>query len=77
MNSKLLRLLAVFGMACLPSQARADSGTDFFESKIRPLLVEHCYECHSGEKTKGGLALDTCRVAERRTLGCGHRAGEA
>ena len=59
MNSKLLRLLAVFGMACLPSQARADSGTDFFESKIRPLLVEHCYECHSGEKTKGGLALDT------------------
>lgn len=31
----------------------------FFESKVRPLLVEHCYECHSGEKTKGGLALDT------------------
>lgn len=31
----------------------------FFESKIRPLLVTHCYECHSGEKTKGGLALDT------------------
>ncbi len=21
---------------------------EFFESKIRPLLVEHCYECHSG-----------------------------
>jgi hypothetical protein len=31
----------------------------FFESKVRPVLVEHCYECHSGEKTKGGLALDT------------------
>jgi len=31
----------------------------FFESKVRPLLVEHCYECHSAEKTKGGLALDT------------------
>ena len=30
----------------------------FFESKVRPMLVEHCYECHSGEKTKGGLALD-------------------
>ena len=30
-----------------------------FESKVRPVLVEHCYECHSGEKTKGGLALDT------------------
>jgi hypothetical protein len=31
----------------------------FFESKVRPVLVEHCYECHSGEKTRGGLALDT------------------
>jgi hypothetical protein len=31
----------------------------FFESKVRPVLVEHCYECHSREKTKGGLALDT------------------
>ncbi|MFN7625261.1 MAG: c-type cytochrome domain-containing protein [Pirellula sp.] len=37
----------------------ADEGTDFFEAKVRPLLVKHCYECHSGEKTKGGLALDT------------------
>lgn len=31
----------------------------FFESKVRPVLVEHCFECHSGEMTKGGLALDT------------------
>ena len=37
----------------------ADDGTAFFESKVRPLLLEHCHECHSGEKTKGGLALDT------------------
>lgn len=22
---------------------------DFFENRIRPVLVEHCYECHSGE----------------------------
>ncbi len=33
----------------------------FFESKIRPVLVEHCYDCHSAEsgKSKGGLMLDT------------------
>lgn len=33
----------------------------FFESKIRPVLVEHCYKCHSAdaEKIKGGLMLDT------------------
>src|SRR5438445_920937 len=34
---------------------------EFFESKIRPLFVEHCYSCHSEktEKLKGGLRLDT------------------
>ena len=33
----------------------------FFESKIRPLLSEHCYDCHSSkaEKIKGGLVLDS------------------
>ncbi|WP_395742636.1 PSD1 and planctomycete cytochrome C domain-containing protein [Prosthecobacter sp.] len=32
-----------------------------FETKIRPVLVKHCYECHSVEsgKSKGGLTLDT------------------
>lgn len=34
-------------------------GLEFFEKRIRPLLVENCYECHSAaKKTKGGLALD-------------------
>ena len=33
----------------------------FFESKIRPVLVESCYECHSAgaKKIKGGLVLDS------------------
>lgn len=33
----------------------------FFEKKIRPVLVEHCYKCHSAdaEKIKGDLVLDT------------------
>ncbi|MBP8257419.1 MAG: DUF1549 domain-containing protein, partial [Opitutaceae bacterium] len=43
----------------VPSSAWADAGSEFFESRVRPVLVEHCYECHSAEKTKGGLALDT------------------
>lgn len=43
----------------VPAAALADAGTEHFESKVRPLLVKHCYECHSAEKTKGGLALDT------------------
>ena len=34
--------------------------SDFFESRIRPLLVQHCYECHSEEsgEQQGGLLLD-------------------
>jgi mono/diheme cytochrome c family protein len=33
----------------------------FFEAKIRPVLAEHCYKCHSrdADKIKGGLMLDT------------------
>ena len=37
----------------------ADEGIDFFEAKIRPVLVEHCYECHnSSGKAKSKLTLD-------------------
>ena len=38
----------------------ADDGLEFFEKKIRPVLVERCYKCHSSEtaKPKGGLRLD-------------------
>ncbi len=37
-----------------------DDGLEFFEKKIRPVLVERCYKCHSAEtaKPKGGLRLD-------------------
>jgi len=34
---------------------------DFFEGKIRPILANNCYKCHSRAegKVKGGLALDS------------------
>jgi cytochrome c553 len=37
------------------------AGIEFFEKKIRPVLADHCYKCHSAqaEKLKGGLKLDT------------------
>lgn len=33
---------------------------EFFETRIRPVLIEHCYECHSGNTSnpKGNLRLD-------------------
>ncbi len=46
--------------AALPA-APAPEGIVFFETNIRPLLVECCYECHStqAKKLKGKLALDS------------------
>lgn len=32
---------------------------EFFEKKIRPLLVEACQKCHGAEKQQGGLRLDS------------------
>ena len=36
-------------------------GLELFENKIRPVLIEHCYECHSAATTefKGGLRVDS------------------
>jgi len=39
-----------------PSAIRAD---DFFESRIRPLLINHCIECHGAKKQESGLRLDS------------------
>jgi len=40
---------------------------EFFEKKIRPILVEHCYECHSAqsEKLQGKLLLDSREAARK------------
>ncbi len=32
---------------------------ELFETRIRPLLAKHCYECHGSEKQRGGLRLDS------------------
>jgi hypothetical protein len=45
-----------------PPVGRASPADDeFFEKRVRPLLVEHCYRCHSSQakKPKGGLLLDS------------------
>ena len=34
-------------------------GVEFFESKVRPILAEHCYSCHGEKKQSSGLRLDT------------------
>ena len=49
-------ILSIGSSAAEPDAA----GIEFFEAKIRPVLVEHCQECHSStsKSLKGGLQLD-------------------
>lgn len=56
-----MKRAAALVLLCLCSAARArESGdVEFFEAKIRPLLVQHCLECHGAEKQKAGLRLDS------------------
>ena len=41
-----------------PMAAPAQDANEFFESKVRPLLANHCYACHTGAQS-GGLRLDS------------------
>lgn len=57
--------LLCFGLIAWASSpvfsAEAPEAVEFFEAKVRPILVNHCYECHSTSKKKshGGLFLDS------------------
>jgi hypothetical protein len=54
--------LAAFSLPSRTAAAgeSAPDGVEFFEKKIRPILVDRCYECHSeGTKAKGNLLLDS------------------
>jgi hypothetical protein len=74
MGSRLMLLWAA--TLCAPSFLRADEKggdpinaeeTAFFEAKIRPVLVQHCYRCHSAAsgKAEGELRVDS-RAALRK-----------
>ena len=56
----LLVFLAGVGTLAQEGQPTAEQ-LQFFETKVRPLLSEHCYACHSGEagKLQAGLFVDS------------------
>lgn len=67
---KLFRLLLalssalIFGSTSLADENATPEAVNFFETKIRPVLIEHCYECHSAAALKADnlqseLLLDT------------------
>ncbi|MFT5413591.1 MAG: hypothetical protein ACI9NC_006346, partial [Verrucomicrobiales bacterium] len=59
-------LIPVLSITCMTTglaqenQAPTPEQVAFFESKVRPVLADYCYKCHSSEeKVKGGLTLNT------------------
>ena len=71
---------ALAGVTWLPAAAvpAADDAasdrarTEFFENRIRPILVAHCQECHGPEKQESGFAL-----VSREALLAGGQGGPA
>src|SRR5689334_3087621 len=71
-GESLMRLALLTAM--FASYAFGADDLEFFESKVRPLLAEQCYACHSSKATivQGGLRLDS-----RETILRGGHSGPA
>lgn len=57
---------AVLGMVILLVAARTAAASeptpeqaDYFEKHVRPILVEHCHQCHGDKKQEASLRLDS------------------
>src|SRR5277367_3765451 len=64
-TSRTIVFLSLALMALAPVTAAAqtnptdEAALDFFEKKVRPVLVNNCYNCHSANtNSKGGLRVD-------------------
>ena len=64
MRSRFAAVLLLTSVLASRSTADDARGLEFFEKRVRPVLVEQCYACHSAEaatnkKLRGGLYLDS------------------
>jgi hypothetical protein len=60
----LLLLTTVFAVAGAQTVSAEETRftaeqLEFFENRVRPLLVEHCSKCHNADEHKGNLVLDS------------------
>ena len=51
--------LVLLGTPGVPGWGAAEPGDERFETKIRPILAEHCVKCHGPDKQSAGLRLDS------------------
>src|SRR5258706_10668893 len=53
-------LLSAYGGQQTSKPAKSDPAqAEFFEAKVRPILIGSCIKCHSASNASGGLRLDT------------------
>ncbi len=45
--------------AAEPAEQLTPQVVRFFETRIRPLLIDNCYQCHDAKKQRGGLRVDS------------------
>jgi cytochrome c553 len=55
----LASLALLASAAALRAEGPTAEQVEFFEAKVRPLLVGRCQDCHGPDKQKGGLRLDS------------------
>ncbi len=58
-NTFILLMTASILIFLLPLPAAAQDQEHFFETHVRPVLVEKCVGCHGAQKQSGGLRLDS------------------
>jgi mono/diheme cytochrome c family protein len=74
-SSAVLMIVAVVctvRAASEPEKAPTAAEAQFFEAKVRPVLVEQCGSCHGNGKEKGGLSLES-----RKAMMAGGDSGPA
>lgn len=58
----------------LDSEQPSTAGIEFFEAKVRPVLVKHCYDCHSSQ---AGVAEAELRLDSMASIRAGGTRGPA
>src|SRR3712207_8960711 len=57
-------LFVLFVLSVVPSSGQE---AEFFEARVRPVLVENCFRCHGPQKQMSGLRLDSHAALDRKS----------
>src|SRR5262249_23553308 len=52
------RFVALAAVLAIPADGASTDAIDFFRTRVRPILTNHCYACHTSTHM-GGLQLDS------------------